>query len=100
MCMYAVRSVDRNGKPFSDTAIASQAFIMVLAGYETTANTLAFTMYNLARSPACQAKLAAEVDAHPGESSHFECTACCLQNNCQHLQHLGSFTGVPGKAGR
>ena len=54
----------------------------MLAGYET--NTLAFTMYNLACSPACQVKLAAEVDAHPGESFCFPpslaCGECSLQS--------------------
>ena len=49
---------------------------MALTKCETTANMLAFTMYNLARSPACQAKLAAEVDAHPGKTPHLAQDEC------------------------
>ena len=47
-----------------------QAFVMMAAGYETTANTLAFTIWNLARCPDKAAKLAAEIDAHPGDPSY------------------------------
>lgn len=43
---------------------------MILAGYETTANTLAFAIYNLARQPDKAAKLCAEIDAHPGNPDY------------------------------
>ena len=43
---------------------------MILAGYETTANTLAFAIYNLAKSPDKVARLCAEVDAHPGNPDY------------------------------
>ena len=45
-----------------------QAFVMILAAYETTANALGFTLYLLAGHPECQSRLAAEVDAVLGSS--------------------------------
>ena len=47
-----------------------QAFLMMATGYETTANALTFTIWNLARCPDKAAKLAAEIDAHPGDPTY------------------------------
>ena len=55
-----------------DTAASSscrrvlQAVSMLLAGYETSANLLAFAVYNLAKQPAKAAKLQAELDSIKG----------------------------------
>ena len=43
--------------------IASQAFTFLLAGYETTANALAFTTYLLESKPDKEAAMVAEIDA-------------------------------------
>jgi cytochrome P450 len=43
--------------------VASQINTFLLAGYETTASALAFTVYHVARNPEKEAKLLAEVDA-------------------------------------
>lgn len=43
---------------------------MILAGYETTANALGFTLYLLAANPDAQDRLAAEVDGVLGASAH------------------------------
>ncbi len=43
---------------------------MILAGYETTANALGFTLYLLAHHPEVQNRLAAEVDAVLGLNRH------------------------------
>ncbi|KAI7837331.1 hypothetical protein COHA_008846 [Chlorella ohadii] len=58
------------GRPVGDTGTrldelwaATQASGFILAGYETTANALAFTMYCLALNPDKEAKLLAELDA-------------------------------------
>lgn len=42
--------------------IVGQAFIFLLAGYETSSNTLAFVCYLLSQHPECQARLQDEVD--------------------------------------
>ncbi|CAM4580869.1 unnamed protein product [Leuciscus chuanchicus] len=46
----------------TEDEIVGQAFIFLLAGYETSSNTLAFTCYLLALYPECQKKLQEEVD--------------------------------------
>ena len=38
---------------------------MILAGYETTANLLAYAVHSLAQDPGRAAKLCAEIDARP-----------------------------------
>lgn len=46
----------------TEDEIVGQAFIFLLAGYETSSNTLAFTCYLLALHPECREKLQEEVD--------------------------------------
>ena len=55
----------RNGAGFTDQVMAQQVLTVLLAGYETTANTMAFTCYCLARpcNADKQEKLVAEIDA-------------------------------------
>ncbi|DBA69441.1 TPA: hypothetical protein ACH3X2_012787 [Trebouxia sp. C0005] len=50
------------GTNFTHMQIASQTNLMMLAGYETTANTLAFCIYLLAKHPHAQQQLLQEVD--------------------------------------
>ncbi len=47
----------------TDTQIRDEMMTLLLGGYETTANTLAWTWYLLARSPASEARLHAELDS-------------------------------------
>lgn len=48
----------------NDEALASgaQVFVMILAGYETTANALAFAVYLVSTNPAKRDRLLAEID--------------------------------------
>ncbi|KAK1784619.1 hypothetical protein P4O66_003305 [Electrophorus voltai] len=46
----------------TEDEIIGQAFIFLLAGYETSSNTMAFVSYLLAIHPPCQEKLQREVD--------------------------------------
>ncbi len=52
--------------------IATQTNLMMLAGYETTANTLAFCIYLLAKHPHAQQQLLQEVDGF----KVLNCTVC------------------------
>ncbi|XP_066909371.1 probable cytochrome P450 6a14 [Halyomorpha halys] len=45
----------------NDNTIASNAFVFLLAGYETTATTLSYTLYELATNPEIQDKVHKEV---------------------------------------
>ncbi|XP_050925216.1 thromboxane-A synthase [Lates calcarifer] len=49
-------------KMMTEDEIVGQAFVFLLAGYETSSNTLAFTCYLLAIHPECQCKVQEEVD--------------------------------------
>ncbi|XP_055011952.1 thromboxane-A synthase-like isoform X1 [Boleophthalmus pectinirostris] len=49
-------------KTMSEDEVIGQAFVFLLAGYETSSSTLAFTCYLLALHPECQHKLQEEID--------------------------------------
>ncbi|CAF98286.1 unnamed protein product, partial [Tetraodon nigroviridis] len=49
-------------KMITEDEIVGQAFVFLVAGYETSSNTLAFACYLLAINPECQRKLQEEVD--------------------------------------
>jgi cytochrome P450 len=52
-----------DGSALSDRELRDEAMTMMLAGHETTANTLAWTLYALARAPELRARVEAELDA-------------------------------------
>ncbi|XP_029942821.1 thromboxane-A synthase-like [Salarias fasciatus] len=49
-------------KMMTEDEIIGQGFVFLVAGYETSSNTLAFTCYLLAIHPECQSKVHQEVD--------------------------------------
>lgn len=51
---------------FSDEEITGNVFTMLVAGEDTTANSLSWILYQLACYPEIQQKVQAEVDAHAG----------------------------------
>ena len=52
------------GKKLTDEEIVSHSITFLLAGYETTANALAYTSYLLALNPEIQQKLQAKIDEY------------------------------------
>ncbi|KAL3139153.1 hypothetical protein ABBQ32_005937 [Trebouxia sp. C0010 RCD-2024] len=58
------------GTPFTQLQIAAQTNTMMLAGYETTANTLAFSVYLLGKHPQAQQRLLQEVDHFQGRPTY------------------------------
>ena len=65
---------EKSGCPFheksgilSDKDVVGHARVVLLAGYETTANTLAYTSYLLALNPDIQEKLQSEIDSYYDE---------------------------------
>lgn len=52
----------------TDSEIVGNAFIMILAGHETTANTLHFALLELANNPSAQRRLQKDIDALVGAS--------------------------------
>jgi cytochrome P450 len=53
---------DENGEPMSDVQLRDEAVTMLLAGHETTALTLTYASYLLARHPQVAARLREEID--------------------------------------
>ncbi len=53
---------DESGQPMSDEQIRQEALTLLIAGHETTANALTFTLYLLSQHLQVQQKLQAEVD--------------------------------------
>ncbi|XP_041973138.1 cytochrome P450 6B5-like [Aricia agestis] len=53
----------------TDDIIAAQAFVFYAAGYETSATTMSFMLYELARNPNIQEKLHQEIDEVLGSSN-------------------------------
>ncbi|KAL3139154.1 hypothetical protein ABBQ32_005938 [Trebouxia sp. C0010 RCD-2024] len=58
------------GTPLTQLQIAAQTNTMMLAGYETTANTLAFSVYLLGKHPQAQQRLLQEVDHFQGRPTY------------------------------
>jgi len=54
---------DEDGGAMSDRQVRDEAMTLFLAGHETTANALAWTLYLLAKHPDARARVEAEVDA-------------------------------------
>jgi cytochrome P450 len=57
-----IRSRDEDGSALSDEQVRDEVLTIFLAGYETTANALAWTWYLLSQNPEAEAKLHAELD--------------------------------------
>ena len=64
LMMDAAEREDGEVKNLTDQEIVSHSITFLLAGYETTANALAYTSYLLALNPEKQEKLRAEIDEY------------------------------------
>jgi cytochrome P450 len=61
--LILARDAEADGGTMSDEQVRDEAVTLLLAGHETTANALAWTWYLLARHPAAEEALHAEVDS-------------------------------------
>jgi cytochrome P450 len=57
-----IRARDEDGSVMTDTQVRDEAMTLFLAGHETTALALTYSLYLLATHPECQARLAGELD--------------------------------------
>ncbi len=60
-------ATDEDGSSLSDDELRDEAMVLLLAGHETTANALAWTLYLLAANPDAQRRLHEHVDGVLGE---------------------------------
>ncbi|GAB0176948.1 thromboxane-A synthase [Grus japonensis] len=58
-------------KTLTDDEIAGQAFLFLIAGYQTTTSTLSFATYLLATNPECQEKVLQEVNEFSAKHSGY-----------------------------
>jgi cytochrome P450 len=72
-----LHAVDDEGSKFTDAELISETSTLFVAGHETTAKTLTWTMFLLERHPAVLADLLDEIDAVLGQRS---ATAADLDN--------------------
>jgi cytochrome P450 len=54
---------DENGASMSDAQVRDEAMTLFLAGHETTANALSWTLYLLGQNPEARSRVEAEIDA-------------------------------------
>ena len=69
----------KKGGKLTDEQVVAHAIAFLLAGYETTANTLAYTSYLLALNPDIQEKLQSEIDSYFDDKP---VSIMSLLNNC------------------
>jgi cytochrome P450 len=55
---------DKDGQPFSDAELLDELMTLIVAGFETSANTLNWVWYLIAKHPEVEAKLIAEAGEH------------------------------------
>jgi len=68
MLSMLLRTIDEEtGEPLTGHQICSEIFLLAVAGTETTASLLAWTLYELARNPGIEARVLAELDEVLGE---------------------------------
>ncbi|MBT8065884.1 MAG: cytochrome P450 [Gammaproteobacteria bacterium] len=56
LAMY-LQAVDKQGKPFTDAELLDELMTLIVAGFETSANTLNWVWYLIARHPEVEARL-------------------------------------------
>lgn len=61
-----LESKDEHGRGMSDQQVRDEAMTLFLAGHETTANALTWTLYLLAKNPEVRGRVEAELDAYAG----------------------------------
>ncbi|GAA3788445.1 cytochrome P450 [Streptomyces coacervatus] len=68
MLSMLLRAIDEEtGEPLTGHQISSEIFTLAVAGTETTASVLSWTLYELARNPSVEARVLAELDEVLGE---------------------------------
>jgi cytochrome P450 len=65
--LLGARDVEGDGTGMDDRQVRDEVMTLVLAGHETTANTLTWAWFLLGRDPVVKGRLHAEVDALDGE---------------------------------
>ena len=73
----------------SRVEVVAQAILFFIVGYETTATTISFLMYNLAMNPDCQDKLYEEINTVLGDKVIH--TFVCILYICIYIIMISGF---------
>jgi cytochrome P450 len=93
-----ISSRDEDGSALSDTQIRDEVLTIFLAGYETTANALAWTWYLLSQNPEAEAKLHAELDQVLGTSTNAPLDGVSFRAEAQRaIAEEPPFFAMPGQ---
>jgi cytochrome P450 len=91
---------DEDGEPMSDAELRDELLTLVLAGHETTANSLAWTFERLLRSPAAYDRLREEVRSDSEDASAYvEATIHEAMRNRPVVPITGRRVKVPWQLG-
>lgn len=86
LSMY-LKAVDKKGNPFSDAELLDELMTLIVAGFETSANTLNWVWYLIAKHPEVEAKLIAEArQILPGVSAVSAESLSAMQYTQQTLE--------------
>jgi cytochrome P450 len=92
---------DEDGVPMNDSELRDELLTLVLAGHETTANSLAWAFERLLRTPAAYARLREEVRAEQGEGGedYIEATIHEAMRSRPVIPSVGRRVTVPWQLG-
>lgn len=86
LSMY-LQATDKKGQGFTDAELLDELMTLIVAGFETSANTLNWVWYLIARHPEVEAKLIAEAHEHlPNVSALSAASLAAMQYTQQVLE--------------
>ena len=86
-------TVEATEKKLTDKEIVAYSITFLLAGYETTSNTLAYISYLLALNPAVQKQLQTEIDEYFSDNP---VTKHITQSHCKIIVLCTALASYPG----
>lgn len=84
LAMY-LAATDKNGEPFEDTALLDELITLIVAGFETSANTLNWFWYLIAGHAAIESELLDEVQQTMPDQAAVSFDAANAMTNTQHV---------------
>jgi cytochrome P450 len=97
-----MRARTESGEPLTDRELRDELLTLILAGFETTANSLAWTWERLVRSPAAYERLRGEVRSADGAHGGAEYVEATIQEGMRSrpvIPAIGRRVTVPWRLG-
>jgi cytochrome P450 len=84
LSMY-LQATDKDGQPFSDDELLDELMTLIVAGFETSANTLNWVWYLIAKHPEVESDLIAEAAEHLPSASALNADALAAMQYTQQV---------------